>query len=50
MNSTEYKKYQVHGDDMDKDEYFEACIRAARIYILKETPDTLPAARRHLRV
>lgn len=50
MNSLEYKKYQVHGDDMDKDEYFEACIRAARIYILKETPDTLPAARRHLRV
>ncbi|KMQ92013.1 fatty acyl-reductase [Lasius niger] len=50
MNSVEYKKYQVHGDDMDKDEYFEACIRAARIYILNETPETLPAARRHLRV
>ncbi|XP_029679896.1 putative fatty acyl-CoA reductase CG5065 [Formica exsecta] len=50
MNSVEYNKYQLHGDDMDKDEYFEACIRAARVYILNETPDTLPAARRHLRI
>jgi len=50
INSTEYKNYQVHGEDLDIDAYFEDCIRAARIYILKELPETLPAARRHLRV
>ncbi|KAL6257452.1 hypothetical protein P5V15_011023 [Pogonomyrmex californicus] len=50
LNSTEYKNYQVHGKDLDIDAYFEDCIRAARIYILNEPPETLPAARRHLRV
>ncbi|XP_071582638.1 putative fatty acyl-CoA reductase CG5065 isoform X1 [Temnothorax nylanderi] len=50
LNNTEYKNYQVHGEDLDIDAYFEDCIRAARIYILKELPETLPAARRHLRV
>lgn len=50
MNKTEYKKYQVHGEDLDIDAYFEDCIRAARIYILNELPETLPAARRHLRM
>lgn len=50
LNSNEYKLYQVHGEDMDIDAYFEDCIRAARIYILNEPPETLPAARRHLRV
>lgn len=50
INSTEYTNYQVHGEDMDIDAYFSDCIRAARVYILKELPETLPAARRHLRV
>ncbi|XP_012529911.1 putative fatty acyl-CoA reductase CG5065 isoform X2 [Monomorium pharaonis] len=50
INSTETKKYQVHGNDMDIDAYFTDCIHAARIYILKEPDETLPAARRHLRI
>lgn len=52
INSLEYKKYQLHGKDLDIDidAYLEDCIRASRIYILKEPPETLPAARRHLRV
>ncbi|XP_033179622.1 putative fatty acyl-CoA reductase CG5065 isoform X2 [Bombus vosnesenskii] len=50
LNPVEYKKYQLHGKDMDIDAYFETCIRAARIYILNEPPETLPAARRHLRI
>lgn len=50
LNSTEHKAYQINGDDLDIDAYFEDCIRAARIYILKELPETLPAARRHLRI
>ncbi|KAG7214156.1 hypothetical protein KM043_001507 [Ampulex compressa] len=50
FNRTEYDLYQLHGNDLNIDAYFEDCIRAARIYILKEMPDTLPSARRHLRV
>lgn len=50
LNSKEYNKYQIHGDDMDIDKYFEDCIRAARIYVLNEPPETLPAARRHLKM
>ncbi|XP_012344100.1 putative fatty acyl-CoA reductase CG5065 isoform X1 [Apis florea] len=50
LNPVEYGKYQLHGEDMDIDAYFETCIRAARIYILNEPPETLPAARRHLRI
>ncbi|KAJ8687687.1 hypothetical protein QAD02_023481, partial [Eretmocerus hayati] len=50
MNEKERILYQLHGDDMDLDSYFENCIRAARQYILNEQPETLPAARRHLRV
>lgn len=50
LNPVEYEKYQLHGEDMDIDAYFETCIRAARIYILNEPPETLPAARRHLRM
>ncbi|XP_044017829.1 putative fatty acyl-CoA reductase CG5065 [Aphidius gifuensis] len=50
FNEREKINYQLHGDDLDLDDYFEACIRAARIYILNEPPETLPAARRHMRV
>lgn len=50
LNPRETLIYQLHGDDMDLDGYFETCIRAARIYILNEPPETLPAARRHMRV
>lgn len=50
QNEKEKILYQLHGDDMDLDSYFENCIRAARIFILNEPLDTLPAARRHMRV
>jgi fatty acyl-CoA reductase len=50
LNEKEKARYQLHGDDMDLDEYFENCIRAARVFILNEPPETLPAARRHMRM
>lgn len=50
QNEKEKTLYQLHGDDMVLDDYFENCIRAARIFILNEPPETLPAARRHMRV
>ncbi|XP_049840834.1 putative fatty acyl-CoA reductase CG5065 [Schistocerca gregaria] len=50
LNKRERLLYKIDGDDLDIDAYFEDCIRAARLYILKELPETLPAARRHLRI
>lgn len=50
LNAREYQSYFLHGDDIDLYEYFESCVRAARIYILNEPPETLPAARRHVRI
>ncbi|KAF7404776.1 hypothetical protein HZH66_003682 [Vespula vulgaris] len=50
LNAREYNKYYMHGDDIDVYKYFETCVQAARIYILKELPETLPAARRHIRI
>lgn len=50
LNAVEFDKYQLHGNDMDIDKYFETCVRAARVYILNEPPETLPAARRHMRI
>jgi fatty acyl-CoA reductase len=50
LNGKEKVLYQIHGDDMDLDAYFEACVRSARVFILHEPPETLPAARRHMRI
>lgn len=50
FNAREHNKYYLYGDDIDVYEYFETCVKAARIYILKELPETLPAARRHIRM
>lgn len=49
VSETEKTKYCIHGDDLDLYEYFENCTRSARIYVLKEMPDTLPAAITHAR-
>lgn len=35
---------------VDIPDYFEDCVRAARMYILKETDDTIPAAKRHMKM
>ncbi|XP_043483087.1 putative fatty acyl-CoA reductase CG5065 [Leptopilina heterotoma] len=50
LNPREKIMYQIHGDDLDLDAYFEACIRSARVFILNEPLETLPAARRHMKV
>ncbi|XP_075218822.1 fatty acyl-CoA reductase 1 isoform X2 [Lycorma delicatula] len=50
MNRRERFEYKIDGEDMDLYKYFEDCILAARIYILKEMPETLPAARRHMKI
>lgn len=50
INALEKKKYKIDAVGVDIKDYFEHCIRAARLYILKETDDTLPAARRHMKM
>lgn len=50
MNDREKIEYKVDGNDMDIRSYFRDCIMAARIYILKEMPETLPRARLHMKM
>ncbi|XP_053621900.1 putative fatty acyl-CoA reductase CG5065 [Plodia interpunctella] len=50
LNAREKRDYKVDAGGLDISKYFEDCIHAARIYILKEYDDTLPAARRHMRL
>uniref|UniRef100_A0A182M294 Fatty acyl-CoA reductase n=1 Tax=Anopheles culicifacies TaxID=139723 RepID=A0A182M294_9DIPT len=50
INEEEKVKFKIDAGGVEIQEYFENCIRAARWYILKETDDTIPAARRHMRV
>nr|QLI61997.1 fatty acyl-CoA reductase 7 [Streltzoviella insularis] len=50
LNPKERRDYKVDAVGLDISNYFEDCIRAARVYILKEYDDTLPAARRHMKV
>ncbi|CAG4949395.1 unnamed protein product [Parnassius apollo] len=50
LNTRERRDYKVDAIGLDISKYFEDCIRAARIFILKEYDDTLPAARRHMKI
>lgn len=50
INDTERKKYKIDGEGVDIMQYFEDCIRAARIYILKESEESIPSARRHMKM
>lgn len=50
LNDKERLVFPIEGNDLDIDEYILNCIQAARLYILKEPPETIPAAKRHMRV
>lgn len=50
MNPLERQLFKVDGQGLDLERYFEDCVMSARTYVLKEMPETLPAARRHLKV
>ncbi|XP_031619645.1 putative fatty acyl-CoA reductase CG5065 [Contarinia nasturtii] len=50
INEIEAKRYAIEDKQIDMYEYFEHCIHAARLYILKESDETIPAARRHMKV
>ncbi|VVD01911.1 unnamed protein product [Leptidea sinapis] len=50
LNERERRDYKCDAVGLDISKYFEDCIRAARVFILKEYEDTLPAARRHMNI
>ncbi|XP_061728061.1 fatty acyl-CoA reductase 1-like [Cydia pomonella] len=50
LNPREREDYKVDAIGLDISRYFEDCILSARRYILKETDDTIPAAKRHMKV
>ncbi|XP_066255909.1 fatty acyl-CoA reductase 1 [Euwallacea similis] len=50
LNPRERKVYKLDGEGINYMDYFTKCTHAARLYILNESDDTLPAARRHMKV
>lgn len=50
LNPREKKLYKVDGDGLDMVDYFTNCTHAARLYILNETDDTIPQAKRHMKM
>jgi fatty acyl-CoA reductase len=50
MNETEKKIYTIDGEGLDVKEYLKGCMLCVRRNNLKEFDDTLPAARRHMKM
>ncbi|XP_017769188.1 PREDICTED: putative fatty acyl-CoA reductase CG5065 [Nicrophorus vespilloides] len=50
LNPRENQIYVLHGDGINYHDYFADCVRAARLYILKESDESIPAAKRHMMV
>lgn len=50
MNKTERKKYVIEKIDLDLIDYFQHCVLCARRCILKESDESIPAAKKHMRV
>lgn len=50
LNPREREIYKVDGEGMNYHDYFEDCTHCARLFLLNETDDTIPAAKRHMKV
>lgn len=50
LNPRERETYKIDGQGIDYVDYFTNCVHCTRLYILKETDDTIPAAKRHMKV
>lgn len=50
LNEKEKTIFKIDCIGVDINAYIVHCIHAARLYILNEPPETLPAARRHMKV
>lgn len=50
LNPREKKIYKIDREGLELEQYFTDCTHAARLYILNESDESLPAARRHMKV
>ncbi|XP_050526786.1 putative fatty acyl-CoA reductase CG5065 [Daktulosphaira vitifoliae] len=50
LNPREKYEYKLDTEGLDLKSYFKDCIMGARVYILKEMPETLPKARKHIQI
>ncbi|KXJ72562.1 hypothetical protein RP20_CCG017698 [Aedes albopictus] len=50
INEEEKVKFKIDAGGVEINEYFENCIWGARRFILKESDESVPAAKRHMRV
>ncbi|CAG9854647.1 unnamed protein product [Phyllotreta striolata] len=50
LNPREREIYKVDGFGIDYVDYFKNCVHCTRLYILNEPDDTIPAARRHMKL
>ncbi|KAJ8982561.1 hypothetical protein NQ317_005032 [Molorchus minor] len=50
LNPRERETYKLDGDGINYYDYFTNCVHCTRLYILNEPDDTIPAARRHMKV
>lgn len=50
LNAVEQDKFRIDGINVDITEYFYHCVRAARRFILKESDESIPAAKRHMKM
>lgn len=50
LNPKERRNYKVDSEGLDMFEYFTNCTHCARLYILGETDDQIPTAKRHMKV
>ncbi|XP_063923664.1 fatty acyl-CoA reductase 1-like [Zophobas morio] len=50
MSESERNRYKLEGEGIDLDDYFRNCVLSVRRNNLKETDDTLPKAKRHMKI
>jgi len=50
MNNKERRTYVIEKIELDLIDYFTNCVLCARRLILKESDESIPAARRHMKV
>lgn len=50
MNNRERLTYPIEVFEFDLIDYFVDCAMCARRFMLKQTDDTIPAAKRHLKM
>jgi fatty acyl-CoA reductase len=50
LNPRERSTYKLDSEGLNYADYFTECVHAARLYILKEPVETIPSAKRHMKM